>query len=91
MRARMGLMSVRTFLLSSNGFCQIQRLGIPNGDVSIVPGGATTLNTYCTEYGVMAPKQGQDYRQTLEPFHADQAQPPLRRGRPCSPFQERQP
>lgn len=66
MRARMSLLLACTLLLPFPAFSQkIQRLIIPSADVSIGPDGSAIIKTYCTDYGITGPKQGQEYRHLL--------------------------
>jgi peptidoglycan hydrolase-like protein with peptidoglycan-binding domain len=66
MRKRMSLLLACTLLLPLTAPCQkIQRLIIPSADVSIGPDGSAVIKTYCTDYGIMGPKQGQEYRHLL--------------------------
>jgi hypothetical protein len=65
MPARTVLFLLCTVLVPSSVLGQIQRLIIASADVSIEANGSAIVKTYCTDYGVMGPKQNQEYRHLL--------------------------
>jgi peptidoglycan hydrolase-like protein with peptidoglycan-binding domain len=66
MRIRFVLFLATTVLLQWPAQGQgVQRLIIPSSEVSVGPGGTAVIKTYCTDYGIEGPTQGQEYRHLL--------------------------